>query len=366
MANENSVIYGLEFQARALAPVLAETEKIKFVIGTQSLKQNNQIHLVEFNEENSTIKPLVFQHSSGEIWKINSSPIDISKLAVCYNSVIDEVTCCMKTCILKLPTEYNPNVIENLEIINKLEIENINEIKTTEFHPLLNDRAATVSDNKIILWDTTHTNADALLQIPLEGKNSPKFTTGKFNPHQNCYQFTAATETNLKTFDIRSGELAWKIELAHKILLRDLDYNMNKQYHIATCGDDSFVKIWDYRQTSQPVFSRNDHTHWVCSVRFNPFHDQLILSASTDGRVLLSSATSVSSENIIENSTAEDNHTETKQILSDGPLQWCEHEDSVYCAEWSPAEPWIFASLSHDGRLLISKVKRSLKYQIML
>lgn len=52
--------------------------------------------------------------------------------------------------------------------------------------------------------------------------------------------------------------------------------------------------------------------------------------------------------------------------LSDGPLQWCEHEDSVYCAEWSPAEPWIFASLSYDGRLLISRVKRSLKYQIML
>lgn len=52
--------------------------------------------------------------------------------------------------------------------------------------------------------------------------------------------------------------------------------------------------------------------------------------------------------------------------LSDGPLQWCEHEDSVYGAEWSPAEPWVFASLSYDGRLLISHVKKSLKYQIML
>lgn len=52
--------------------------------------------------------------------------------------------------------------------------------------------------------------------------------------------------------------------------------------------------------------------------------------------------------------------------LSDGPFQWSEHEDSVYCAEWSPAEPWVFASLSYDGRLLISHVKKSLKYQIML
>ncbi|CAH1992330.1 unnamed protein product [Acanthoscelides obtectus] len=57
MDNENAVIYGLEFQARALAPQLGETEKIQFIIGTQSLKQtNNQIHLLEFNEEKSTIK----------------------------------------------------------------------------------------------------------------------------------------------------------------------------------------------------------------------------------------------------------------------------------------------------------------------
>lgn len=34
----------------------------------------------------------------------------------------------------------------------------------------------------------------------------------------------------------------------------------------------------------------------VWCVRFNPFHDQLLLSASSDARVLLSSAASVSSE----------------------------------------------------------------------
>lgn len=60
MDNENSVIYGLEFQARALASQLAETEKIKFIIGTQCLKQtSNQIHILEFNEEISTIKTSV-------------------------------------------------------------------------------------------------------------------------------------------------------------------------------------------------------------------------------------------------------------------------------------------------------------------
>ncbi|XP_018562837.1 EARP-interacting protein homolog [Anoplophora glabripennis] len=367
--DDNSVIYGLEFQARALAPQLAETEKIKFIIGTQSLKQaNNQIHLVEFNEEISTIKTSVFHHSEGEIWKITTSPIDSTKLSTCYNSVTNESSCTMKTAILKLPETENPNTIDDLEVATKLETSLFgSDVKTTDFHPTESNKAISVTENQVILWDISGDEGKNILNIQLEGKNNPKFTTGKWNPHQNCNQFTTATETHLKTYDIRSGDLAWGIDGVHSQLLRDVDYNMNKQYHIGTCGDDGFVKIWDFRQTNQPVFSRSDHSHWVWCVRFNHFHDQLLLTASSDARVLISSAASVSSENNSESCiTDETDGLETKQMLSDGPLQWCEHEDSVYCAEWSPAEPWVFASLSYDGRLLISRVKKSLKYQIML
>ncbi|CAH0550838.1 unnamed protein product [Brassicogethes aeneus] len=367
--DENSVIYGLEFQARALAPQLAETEQIRFIIGTQSLKQtNNQIHLVEFNEEISTIKTNVFHHSEGEIWKITTSPVDALKLATCYNSVASISSCMMKTAILKLPEEKNPDSIDNLEVVTKLDTENFGiEVKTTEFHPTDPNRAMTVTENNLVLWDISEESGKDVWNVNLKAKNNPKFTTGKWNPHQNCNQFTTVTETHLKTYDIRTGEIAWNIDGIHNQLVRDLDYNMNKQYYVATCGDDGFVKIWDFRQTNHPMYSRSDHSHWVWSVRFNHFHDQLLLTASSDARVLLSSAASVSSENnndmcLLDNGEG----IETKQMLSDGPLQWCEHEDSVYCAEWSPSEPWVFASLSYDGRLLISRVKKSLKYQIML
>ncbi|KAI4466508.1 wd-repeat protein [Holotrichia oblita] len=370
MENENSVIYGLEFQARALTPQQAETEKIRFFIGTQSLKQtNNQIHLVEFDEENSTLKTTVFYHTLGEIWKINSSPINTSLINTCYNTITNDNTCSIRTSILKVPQDVNSDQIENLDVVVNFSTELLeSDVKTNEFNPLDETKSITVCENQVTLWDISESEAKSILNINLEGKNNPKFTTGKWNPHQNCNQFTTATETHLKTYDIRSGQIAWHIESVHSQLLRDLDYNLNKQYHLATCGDDGFVKIWDFRQTTQPVYSRSDHSHWVWCVRFNPFHDQLLLTASSDARVLISSAASVSSESNTENILSEDSTVtpEPKQMLSDGPLQWCEHEDSVYCAEWSPAEPWIFASLSYDGRLLISRVKRSLKYQIML
>ncbi|CAG9859497.1 unnamed protein product [Phyllotreta striolata] len=369
MDNDNSVIYGLEFQARALTPQLGETEKIRFLIGTQSLNQtNNQIHLIEFNEEISTLKTSVFHHSDGEIWKITSSPLDANKISTCYNALTGENGCTMKSAILKLPEIENHDAIENLEILTELDFSTCgSEIRTTEFHPNESNTAASLTDSHLILWDISDTRGRNISSITNEGKTSAKFTNGKWNPHQNGNQFSCATETHIKTYDIRSGELAWSLDNAHCQFVRDMDYNMNKLYHLATCGDDGFLKIWDYRQPGSPIFSRSDHSHWIWCVRFNPFHDQLILTASSDARVLLSSAASVSSENISETLIAEDRDgLDAKQKLKDGPLQWCEHEDSVYCAEWSPAEPWVFASLSYDGRLLISHVKKSLKYQILL
>lgn len=38
----------------------------------------------------------------------------------------------------------------------------------------------------------------------------------------------------------------------------------------------------------------------------------------------------------------------------------------MYCVEWSSVDPWVFASLSYDGRVIISKVPKQYKYKILL
>jgi hypothetical protein len=48
------------------------------------------------------------------------------------------------------------------------------------------------------------------------------------------------------------------------------------------------------------------------------------------------------------------------------PKAYDEHEESVYVAEWSAADPWVFASLSYDGRFVINRVPREIKYRILL
>lgn len=57
----------------------------------------------------------------------------------------------------------------------------------------------------------------------------------------------------------------------------------------------------------------------------------------------------------------------TREPIEDGILAtYEEHEDSVYAVEWSTADPWVFVSLSYDGRVVINRVPRAEKYKILL
>lgn len=55
------------------------------------------------------------------------------------------------------------------------------------------------------------------------------------------------------------------IESAHGQLVRDLDFNPNKQYCLASCGDDCKVRFWDTRNVAEPVRTLEEHSHWCVS-----------------------------------------------------------------------------------------------------
>jgi WD40 repeat protein len=361
---ENNLIYGLNgFQTRSLA-AQQDSEEIRFFIGTQGINQKNQIHLLEVDDEGEELKSKIFSHD-GEIWKLTTCPND-KLLASVYSSSPNS----MKTCILKIPNEiFNNDPLQEILEFEQVEVLDVecSEIKTTEFHST--NKVATVTDSKLLVFN----RAEAKTQIVTEvnTKNTGKFAGGKW---YNAHQFVVMHENGIKSFDTRDSNIvAFEIPNAHIQPIRDLDVNPNKAFTLATVGDDSALKIWDVRNNKMPLFSRRDHQHWITSVSFNKFHDQLILTASTDGTVLLTCASSCSSENIdskANNANLNEESPEIKEAartqLPDGLLEKFEHhEDSVYCAEWA-VDPWIFASLSWEGRVVIKKVPKKYKYQILL
>lgn len=341
---------------------------VQFFIGTQSLKPNNQIHCIELlsdpQEASTTYKTTVYGFPDGEIWQLRFSPHENDLLACTYSTYQNsQVT--MKTALLRLPTQEvideSKNNQEYLPFGSTYTLETTgSDIKTIDFNPSDSNLLATIVDDKLLVYNKTESGYTPTTTIQNQ-KAAPKFGGGKWSQH-TVNQFICLQENSIKSYDIREAghHATWQIDEAHgQQLIRDLDCNPNKQCHLVTGGDDGSIKIWDCRSIKYPIFTRSDHNHWVFNVRFNTFHDSLVLSSSSDGKVLLTCARSVSSE--------ADEGTEKKDGLADGLLQMFEqHEDSVYCCEWSSVDPFVFASLSFDGRVIISQVPKQYKYQILM
>lgn len=186
-------------------------------------------------------------------------------------------------------------------------------------------------------------------------------------------QFVSIHENGIRSYDIRdSNNIAWQIDDAGPV--RDIDVNPNKAFpHVACGGDDGILKIFDVRNHKEAVFSACIHQHWIFSVSFNKFHDQLLLTSSSDGKVQLTCASSCSSEAPkVKQQTDDDNEDEFQHDIKRSPLKdglletFSDHEESVYCADWSAVDPWCFASVSFDGRLIITRIPKKYKYQILL
>ncbi|ETN86105.1 WD domain, G-beta repeat protein [Necator americanus] len=186
-----------------------------------------------------------------------------------------------------------------------------------------------------------------------------------WNPHSGGNLLGLAVDKDIMCHDLRTSEESVRIQDAHAHRALHLDFNPNLQHVVASCGDDGAVRLWDWRKPNVSLVTVTPHAHWAWQVRFHPVHDQLILSAGSDATVVLSCVLSASSEmgDLGLDGTSEE---EGSEKLEDGQLEKIEeHEESVYSCVWAAADPWTFASLSYDGRVVVSRVSRKHKYALM-
>lgn len=165
--------------------------------------------------------------------------------------------------------------------------------------------------------------------------------------------------------------------------MRDVDYNPNKPFCLVSCGEDRLIKFWDLRSTQAPIKSIVGHDHWVNTVKYNRFHDQLLLSGSSDCMVHLWRVSSVSSAPLLEPEDDDIDGLEAN-VNGDGVgfaggingskgeaadirvRTFDEHEESVYSLAWSACDAWVLTSLSYDGQVVLNHVPSTEKYKILL
>lgn len=352
-----SLMYGIDLQTRCLVGVPAEQDRTYFLVGTLSLKQENQLCFLEVDDDWLQISKRAFPHPSGEIWHIASSPADPNIAATCHSTQNGKLK--SGASVWKIDSSSS-----TLSLLATFPPEGIDgRCSAFEFHP--EGKKAAIAANKTLHFADVEDSLKAINCAKVDSKSIVRAVA--WNPHSGGSVAAVVYDSSVKGIDSRTLDDGFVIENANVPNVRNVDFNPNVQYTLATCGDDCKVALWDIRKPNEPLKTLEDHSHWVWSVKFNPIHDQLILSAGSDARIFLNSVSSVSSEAVHPfDLSAEDAEVITHKKLGDERLEKVEeHEESVYACAWAGNDPWVFASLSYDGRLIVSRVKRHHKYAIL-
>ncbi|KAI9217648.1 hypothetical protein BC828DRAFT_249782 [Blastocladiella britannica] len=219
-------------------------------------------------------------------------------------------------------------------------------------------------------------------------------------------QIAVVHGASMSLADTRAARVTTRVPLP--AAAATVDFNPNKPYQVMTGHDDGVVRVWDVRSVrssatpSTPggsgpggegagarcVLEWQAHSHWTTRVAYNRYHDQLVLSGSSDHQVALACIGSVSSLPVggsdsggggtyysSEDEGAEGGGgeettrpavTTRPPRLEDGVLATLDHlEDSVYGLAWSAADPWTYCMSSYDGRVVVNSVPNTVKYKVM-
>jgi hypothetical protein len=117
-------------------------------------------------------------------------------------------------------------------------------------------------------------------------------------------------------------------------------------------------------------------------VAYNPFHDQLVASGASDGRVDLWRVSSISSAPLLELGEEEEGdggsgagagdggegrRRPEPKLAADAAIRMHEdHTDTIVGVTWSSFNAWVYASLSYTGKMVVSQVPSAEKYKILL
>jgi EARP and GARP complex-interacting protein 1 len=196
----------------------------------------------------------------------------------------------------------------------------------------------------------------------------------------------------------------------------DLSYNPHQPYVLATASTEGTMHLWDLRATRRPRWTaRGGHSHWVTRVQYNPHHDQLMVTTGTDGIANLWRMSSLSSAPLFWSSSQSSQASQASQQDWERPrspyssprtrnpyasdtehhnhhqhhhatsphkdmdparsssagspnmrVTRYEQGESIYGACWSAHDPWIYLTVSYDGKAVLHPVPSKEKYKILL
>lgn len=355
-------VYALKYRTRVCEPQKGHDGSVRFFFATCTVSDENQIHLVEYNDTDEEVLCVnVYPHSS-EVVALASSPQDANLLITSFNQIRGS-SVKNRVALWKLSgNETNPKLDVGLELSfpegsSAVERRTVTSVLWEQGFA---DTVFTVEAGRLAGWNVSGASAaeGPALDIALSADGAALACGGaSLNPHIMSVLAVCVGDSVLG-FDTRdaSKQPVWRLKGPVDQLVRDCDFNANKPYFLCSGGDDGRVRFWDYRKPQEPVQQAfpagTNHSHFISSVEYNPHHDALVLSSGTDGLVNLYCAQSVSSSPSAAGSD---------YLIS----SYNGFGQSAYRAAWASSDAWTFAAISWDGKAVLATVPDKEKMAIL-
>lgn len=438
MFSSSSCVCAVNYQARCIREQRASTERHRFIVGTCSTRDKNELNVLEYDEDGNTLDVSSIYNHPNEVWALETSPDDPSLVITSGNGIYNNERQSIKSSVnlFRMPNQTEHSIRDGGEeqreaayAGEKLELEClasldcasrsiVNSIKWNKMNQVVTSDSQFVS-----LYSVADEVVKSLGNVNIYPGSSALSGSCREVEFYDCSNVAAggcglswdphstgvcavAARGDLKVVSTAALQVTLTVQNAHHGCIRDVDYNPNKPNVLVTAGDDCKVKFWDLRHTKAPIKTLSGHSHWAWSAKYNPAHDQLIISGGSDHLVNLWRVSSVSSmpwENPVAETgvlAPDSKPTSLHKNSNDEDKDECDyyaggrgddddddvrdsndaepepvdmkvrvvdqHEDSVYSVAWSPCEAWMFCSLSYDGRIILSHVPSTEKYKILL
>jgi WD40 repeat protein len=215
---------------------------------------------------------------------------------------------------------------------------------------------------RVTMWDVEAAQPVRTEMVKFENQMTPPRLV--WDPHSHRVAITVGSDVKIVDWRTDSPLVSTTAESfkAHRFGVADVDFNPNKPFVLATAGLDGLIKFWDTRNVKTPLLSaRGGHSNYAWNVKYNPFHDQLVLSTGTDAVVNLWRVSTISSAPLLaEGDDASETSAPNVRVAR------YEHSDSVYGVAWAAADAWLYASVGYDGKMIVNHVPSKEKYKILL
>lgn len=153
----------------------------------------------------------------------------------------------------------------------------------------------TADSDCVKIWDIESAKETGSFEAEQIKAEAFQINAVKRDPH-NPKLLGTIVDDHVSIFDLRTEARGLSF-IAHDDQALDLAFNSNALHLLSTCGTDGTLRFWDMRKSNRCLLQFEDEQqgHWLTKLKYNTFHDQLLLTGSTSTFVHLYRALSVSS-----------------------------------------------------------------------